>query len=43
MGENKISDCIDNKYYSTHAEALAARTEYGYGYVSYHELKDTDV
>ncbi len=40
MGENKISDVIDNKYYSTHAEALAARTEYSYGYVSYHELKE---
>lgn len=33
-------DCIDNRYYSTHKEAVDARNEYGYGYVSYHELKE---
>ncbi len=40
MGENKISDVIDNKYYSTKQEAVDARNQYGYGYVSYHEFND---
>ena len=35
--------CLDGCYFSEKQEAVDARNAYGYGYVSYHELKDHSV